>query len=107
VSNANSTLQNHGARGDAVRGTHTCMYSGTPSPYSNEIINVTSEMRLYPQSEDHLTVSELIAETKGVSNASMSTSLDSYLACLVADVASSARSRRGELFRLEKCVSRF
>jgi hypothetical protein len=80
--------------GDAVRGTHTYTYSGKPSPYSNETINVTSEMRFYPQSEDHLSVSELIAETKAASNASMFVSLDGFLACLIAGPANSARLRR-------------
>jgi hypothetical protein len=80
--------------GDAVRGTHTYTYSGTPSPYSNEIINVKSEMRFYPQSQDPLTVSELTAETKGASNASMFASLDGFFVCLVADPTNSARLRR-------------
>jgi hypothetical protein len=80
--------------GDAVRGTHTYTYSGTPSPYSNETINVKSEMRFYPQSEDPLTVSELTAETKGASNASMFASLGSLFVCLVADPTNTARIRR-------------
>jgi hypothetical protein len=80
--------------GDAARGTHTYTYSGKPSQYSNEIINVTSEMRFYPQSDDHFSVSELIAETKAASNASMFVSLDGFLACLIAGPTNSARLRR-------------
>lgn len=80
--------------GDAVRGTHAYKYSGTASPSSNEIITVTSEMRFYPQSEDPLTISELTAETKGASDASLFASLDSFFVCLVADPTNSARLKR-------------
>ena len=80
--------------GDSVRGTPTHTYSGVVSPYSNETVYVTSEMLFYPQSEDHLTVSELIAETKPVSEASMFVSLNGFFMCLIADPTRSARLRR-------------
>ena len=80
--------------GDAVRGTQPYTYSGKPSPYSNEIINVTTAMQFFPRSEDHFNISELIAETKTASNASMFTSLDVFLACLIAGPTYSTRLRR-------------
>jgi len=80
--------------GDSVRGTHTYTYSGNVSPYSNQTVDVTSEMLFYPQSEDHLTVSELIAETKPVSNASMLVSLNGLFMCPIADPTNTERLRR-------------
>jgi len=77
--------------GDAVRGTRTYTYSGTSSPYSNEIIHVTTEMRFYPQSVDSLTMSELIAKAKAVSNFGMFASFDVFLECLVAGPSKSSR----------------
>jgi hypothetical protein len=80
--------------GDAVRGTHTYTYNGTTSPSNNKIVTVTSEMGFYPQSEDPLTISELTAETKGASDASMFASPASFFVCLVADPTNSARLKR-------------
>jgi hypothetical protein len=80
--------------GDSVRGTHTYTYSGKVSPYSNQTVDVTSEMLFYPQSEDHLTVSELIAQTKPVSNASLFVSLNGFIVSLIAEPADTERLRR-------------
>jgi hypothetical protein len=55
--NGNQTI------GDAVRATNSYTYSGTPYPNSTEIISLTSYMQFYPQSNDHLTISQLVAES--------------------------------------------
>lgn len=74
--------------GYAVIGTSPYTYSGTLYPNSTEVVKVTSEMRFYPQSEQDLTVSELVKEAKSTSAASAFAPLGSFLACLVAKVPS-------------------
>lgn len=70
--------------GDAVSDARAYTYSGTPYPNSTQLIRVTSEMRFYPQSEDGLTVSELIGETNSVSGAGAFVASDSSAVCLAA-----------------------
>jgi len=69
--------------GDAVSDARAYTYSGTPYPNSTQVINVRSEMRFYPQSQNGLTVSELIGETKSLSGAGAFAATDGSSACLV------------------------
>jgi hypothetical protein len=59
----NLLLDENQTIGDAVRATSPYTYSGTPYPHSTEIVNVTSYMRFCPQSNERLTISQLVAES--------------------------------------------
>lgn len=87
-------LDENQTMGDAVRGTNQYTYSGTPYPHSTEIINVTSYMRVYPQSNEHLTMSQLVAESGDSTKSSASSNMTSLSLCFILGTARSKRSSR-------------
>ena len=80
--------------GDAVRATSPHTYSGTPYPNSTEIINVTSYMRFYPQSNEHMTISQLVAESGDSTRSSTSSNVTILSICFISSTPRSKRPSR-------------
>jgi hypothetical protein len=80
--------------GDAVRATSPYTYSGTPYPHSTEIINVTSYMRVYPQSNEHLTISQLVAESGDSTKSSTSSNMAILSICFTLGTSRNKRPSR-------------
>jgi hypothetical protein len=88
-------LDENQTMGDAVRGTNQYTYSGTAYPHSTEIINVTSYMRVYPQSNEHLKISQLVAESRDSTKSNASSNMTGLSICfLLGTVGSKTPSRK-------------
>jgi hypothetical protein len=80
--------------GDAVRATNPYTYSGTLYPNSTEIINVTSYMRFYPQTNEHLTISQLVAESRDSTKSGAFSNVTSLSLCFILSTPRNKRSSR-------------
>jgi hypothetical protein len=78
----NVLLNENATIADAVRSTRPHSYIGPISSTNNQTIEVKSEMRFYPQSNENLTISQLIAQSKVSSASSVSISAGIFL-CLM------------------------
>jgi hypothetical protein len=80
--------------GDAVRATSPYTYSGTPYPHSTETISVTSYMRFYPQSNEHLTISQLVAESGDSTKSSAFSNVTILSVCFILGTSRNKRPSR-------------
>lgn len=80
--------------GDAVRATSPHTYSGTPYPNSTQIISVTSYMRFYPQSNEHLTISQLVAESGNSTKSSAFSNVTILSVCFILGTPGKKRPSR-------------